>query len=750
MGVLNLWQILGPVQQHQELSELKGQVLAVDLSIWVCETQCVKQMQGIVSKPFLRNLFFRILHLLQLGVHLVFVVEGEAPDLKKDIMCKRQEARFHSKPQGFKGQGPRGSGGKGSRRNFNACLRECCRMLDCLGVPYLHSYGEAEALCAALDAAGLVDGCLTNDGDAFLYGARTVYRNFTMNTKDPHVESYSMSSIESRLGLDRQKMVAIALLLGCDYLPKGVPGVGVDKATKLLTTLQGYSILDRFHKWRQMSDGECVDPIESLVRKKALALPDFPQIPVITEFLTSKDKCPSAIKSWSRPQIAELQKFALDKMEWVVEYTLEKVLPLVTLWDMTFICKQGHSSDRLLQPLRVVKSRTRQGVHCYEVEWNKPESDTLSPQAVYTTIETQDLFSKCYPELVQEFEKLVAAKVTKGKSRKKKDVEHDSAVVKSSQNLDEDLCEAVGNLSLTTDTRGSQPSRGGSSSLGRKVEKERIQQENVKLLTQQLRDTEKEIRYSTHDDVKLNEQESHTASMVKGTASQQEGKLKVTPEVTVDRYNNSKIKLPDFTSDLSLHTRRNTEEHNRKAITVDMCEKKVQGTEKQNRVPDINRRSEVSTAVMISKQDTGVTEEECSDDEEEQAYIPLSQRVQINLKVALKKKHKASTKAKNFSIRSENLDVSGLCTMLGSVKGSQQLPTKLAITSTQPDQDTEGMCDKVEAHLPNPVTSTSRGVSKEQDKDKMMSDKSCTLGTAQKSYPDKTLLNVEGVEREEC
>ena len=29
----------------------------------------------------------------------------------------------------------------------------------------------------------LVDACITEDGDAFVYGARKVYRNFTMNTK---------------------------------------------------------------------------------------------------------------------------------------------------------------------------------------------------------------------------------------------------------------------------------------------------------------------------------------------------------------------------------------------------------------------------------------------------------------------------------------------------------------------------------------------------------------------------------------
>lgn len=32
---------------------------------------------------------------------------------------------------------------------------QCCEMLDNLGVPYVHSPGEAEATCAALNASGV-------------------------------------------------------------------------------------------------------------------------------------------------------------------------------------------------------------------------------------------------------------------------------------------------------------------------------------------------------------------------------------------------------------------------------------------------------------------------------------------------------------------------------------------------------------------------------------------------------------------
>jgi 5'-3' exonuclease len=41
-------------------------------------------------------------------------------------------------------------------------------------------------------------------------------------------------------------MIALALLLGCDYLPAGVPGVGKETAVKLFTSLPGVDLLNRW------------------------------------------------------------------------------------------------------------------------------------------------------------------------------------------------------------------------------------------------------------------------------------------------------------------------------------------------------------------------------------------------------------------------------------------------------------------------------------------------------------------------
>ena len=44
------------------------------------------------------------------------------------------------------------------------------------GLPYIIAPAEAEAQCAWLDEAELVDGVVTDDSDVFLFGSRVVYR----------------------------------------------------------------------------------------------------------------------------------------------------------------------------------------------------------------------------------------------------------------------------------------------------------------------------------------------------------------------------------------------------------------------------------------------------------------------------------------------------------------------------------------------------------------------------------------------
>ena len=55
MGVKGLWRILEPVKQHMCLADLRGQIIAVDLSIWIVEAKSV--LPPSVTKPHLRFVY---------------------------------------------------------------------------------------------------------------------------------------------------------------------------------------------------------------------------------------------------------------------------------------------------------------------------------------------------------------------------------------------------------------------------------------------------------------------------------------------------------------------------------------------------------------------------------------------------------------------------------------------------------------------------------------------------------------------
>ena len=80
-----------------------------------------------------------------------------------------------------------------------------------------------QAQACALEALGLVDGVVTEDSDAFVFGGKKVYKNIFDDQK--YVEAYVASDAERDLGLGHNHMIALAMLLGGDYT-EGVKGVG--------------------------------------------------------------------------------------------------------------------------------------------------------------------------------------------------------------------------------------------------------------------------------------------------------------------------------------------------------------------------------------------------------------------------------------------------------------------------------------------------------------------------------------------
>ena len=116
--------------------------------------------------------------------------------------------------------------------------RDVQELLMLLGIPYVVAPEEAEAECAHLNRTGKVDGVFTNDSDVFLFGATLVFRNAFENTKA--IQMYKSSRIEKQLGLNRERLIQLAMLLGSDYTI-GIDGIGIVNAMEVVA---GFSDVD--------------------------------------------------------------------------------------------------------------------------------------------------------------------------------------------------------------------------------------------------------------------------------------------------------------------------------------------------------------------------------------------------------------------------------------------------------------------------------------------------------------------------
>ena len=90
-------------------------------------------------------------------------------------------------------------------------------LLQLFGVPYIVAPMVAEAQCAFLNASGQVDAVVTDDCDALLFGAQAMWRSLYNDRR--YCEVYEAREVERELGLTRDHLIRMAMLLGCDYTP---------------------------------------------------------------------------------------------------------------------------------------------------------------------------------------------------------------------------------------------------------------------------------------------------------------------------------------------------------------------------------------------------------------------------------------------------------------------------------------------------------------------------------------------------
>jgi len=129
------------------------------------------------------------------------------------------------------------------------------RLLGFFGIPYIDAPSEGEATAAHLTQTGQAFASASQDFDSVLFGAKILVRNFTNSGRrkipnrntyieiEPEIIDYDKTLAE--LGLTREEIVDVGILIGTDFNPDGFERIGPKTALKMI---KEYSKLEKIPK----------------------------------------------------------------------------------------------------------------------------------------------------------------------------------------------------------------------------------------------------------------------------------------------------------------------------------------------------------------------------------------------------------------------------------------------------------------------------------------------------------------------
>lgn len=238
-----------------QMSELKGKIVAVDAFNALYQfLASIRQPDGtplMDSKSrvtsHLSGLFYRNVSLLQEGMQLVYVFDGEYHPLKSATHEIRQEARDAAKEKYEEAVEERDieAMGKYSRslmRLNSEMIEESKELLRAMGIAVIQAPGEGEMQCAELVKNGQAYVVASQDYDALAVGGIRLIQNLTLARKRKTPSGFIYISPEmieygkvlNELGIDGDQLICLAILVGTDFNPGGVKGIGPKKALTLV------------------------------------------------------------------------------------------------------------------------------------------------------------------------------------------------------------------------------------------------------------------------------------------------------------------------------------------------------------------------------------------------------------------------------------------------------------------------------------------------------------------------------------
>ncbi len=195
------------------------------------------------------GLFYRNINFLSLGIKPVYVFDGKSPSLKSAEIERRKQIKKEAtiKYENALSQGKYEEAKKYAQQTSilkDDMVEDSKKLLGLFGIPFVQAPSEGEATAAHLTITGQAHASASQDFDSLLFGAKKLVRNFTNSGKrklpnrnttiEVEPEIIDLNKTLEDLGITREQLVDIGILIGTDFNPDGFERIGPKTALKAI------------------------------------------------------------------------------------------------------------------------------------------------------------------------------------------------------------------------------------------------------------------------------------------------------------------------------------------------------------------------------------------------------------------------------------------------------------------------------------------------------------------------------------
>jgi flap endonuclease-1 len=240
-----------------KLEDLSGKSIAIDAYNALYQfLAIIRQPDGTPLKDssgrvtsHLSGLLYRTSNLVELGAKPVYVFDGAPPalkevEIKRRMKVKEQALALYERAlkEGRTEEARVYAQATSHLKDYMA--EDSKKLLDLMGIPWIQAPSEGEAQAAHLTKHGDADYCASQDYDSLLFGAPRFVRNITISgrrklpSKNIYIkvipEVVELDQVLRECGITYEQLVDVGILIGTDFNPDGIKGLGPKTALKLI------------------------------------------------------------------------------------------------------------------------------------------------------------------------------------------------------------------------------------------------------------------------------------------------------------------------------------------------------------------------------------------------------------------------------------------------------------------------------------------------------------------------------------